>query len=132
MTTWRPFRKSDEPTLRERHAAQCRAMGQTFAFPNLDDPRYLVVEVAVRDGEIVGAIAAHATIEVMFLGGDPKLAREAVRAREKLEQRLTGAGADEAHAFVPNAILRSMEPILRRLGFRRSNEAFTVFYRELP
>ncbi|MGH9482513.1 MAG: hypothetical protein ACRD1L_10540 [Terriglobales bacterium] len=131
MTGWRPYRKSDEAALRRKHAAQCSALGEAFTFPDFSDPRYLVVEVMERDGEVVGAVAAHATLEVMFIGGDPLMARAAVGARERLAQRLRAAGGDEAHAFVPRTVLRRMEPILRRLGFRRSNERYTPFYREL-
>lgn len=131
MITWRSYLRSDDAALRWRHAQQCLAMGERFHYPDFSDPRYLVVEVAERNGEVVGAVAAHATLEMMFVGGDPLVARAAVKAREKLAARLRAAGGDEAHAFVPKGMLRRMEPIMRRLGFRRSNEAYVPFYREL-
>ncbi len=124
---WRPLRPDDVAPLRARHQAQAAE----FAFPDFDDPRYLLAEVAERDGKLLGAVAAHATIELMFVGATPALLRAAVRERERLRARLLAAGCDEAHAFVPRALAPRMEPLLRRLGFRRSNAAFLPFYREL-
>ena len=131
MIRWRPYRSSDGGRLRERHEAQCRAMGAEFPYPDFSDPRYVVVEVAERDGELAGAVAAHATIEVMLIGAEAAVARAAVRERRHLVERLRGAGADEAHAFVPRRLLKRMEPVMRRLGFRRSNESYVAFYQEL-
>jgi hypothetical protein len=131
MIRWRPYRAEDDRALRLRHARQCEASGVEWAYPNFDDPRYLVIEVAERDGEVLGAVAAHATVEMMFVGCDPLTARAAVRAQAALRRRMTAAGCDEVHAFVPRRWLKSMEPLLRRLGFRRSNGSYEPFYREL-
>jgi hypothetical protein len=126
-TLWRQLRPGDVPQLRARHAAQ----GAPFAFPDFDDPRYVLAEVAECDGALLGAVAAHATVEMMFVGATPALLRAAVRERERLRARLLAAGCDEAHAFVPRALAPRMEPLLRRLVFRRSNEDFLPYYREL-
>jgi hypothetical protein len=45
--------------------------------------------------------------------------------------QLRALGADELHAFVPRACLAAMEPLLERMGFRRSNEAFLPLYQSL-
>lgn len=127
MITWRPIRPTDEPVLRARHAAQKAA----FVFPELADPRFVLVEVAEKNGTIAGAIAAHATLELMFLGADPLVVRAAVRDRARFARQLRALGADEAHVFIPNRLLASMEPLLVRLGFRRSNQDYTPFYQEL-
>ncbi|MGH9413015.1 MAG: hypothetical protein ACRD0Y_04670 [Terriglobales bacterium] len=127
MITWRPFRPEDAAALRARHCEQ----GAGFAFPDLADPRYLWTQVAERDGRIVGAVAAHATLELMFVGADPLVVRAAVHSRHRFAAMLRSAGADEAHAFIPNRLLARMEPLLTRLGFRRSNQAYTPFYQEL-
>lgn len=127
MITWRPFRSTDATVLLARHAARKAA----FAFPDLADPRFVLVEVAEKDGQIVGAVAAHATLELMFLGADPSVVRAAVRDRDHFAGQLRKLGADEAHIFVPNRLLGSMEPLLVRLGFRRSNQDYTPFYQEL-
>lgn len=131
MIIWRPYRRQDKAALERRHHAQCSRSGVDFAFPDLDDPRYLVTEVAEYNGRIVGAVTAHATIEVMFVGADPLVARAAVRARRRFIQRLQQAGADEAHAFVPNRLLTKMRPLMRLLGFAQSNQDYTVFYQSL-
>lgn len=131
MIRFRSYRALDQPALRRLHARQVRRSGATFAFPNLDDPRYLRTFVAERDGEIVGAIVTHATLETFFVGDDPGLLRAAIRAKPALERALASAGADELHAFVPRRWRRAMAPLLKRLGFRPSNEAFVTFYREL-
>ncbi len=127
MTAWRPLLADDLPQLRARHEAQ----GAPFAFPDFDDPRYLLAEVAEGDGALLGAVAAHATVELMLVGATPALLRAAIRERERLRTRLLAAGCDEAHAFVPRALAARMEPLLQRLGFRRSNEGFLPYYREL-
>ncbi|MGH9475435.1 MAG: hypothetical protein ACRD1C_03780 [Terriglobales bacterium] len=131
MISWRPYRAADRKRLRERHCAWCASSGVAFPFPDLDDPRYLITQVAVRNGEVVGAVTAHATVELMFLGADADVARSAVRERARMAEVLRAAGADEAHAFVPNALLDGMEPLLRRFGFQRSNQDYTVFYTKL-
>lgn len=87
--------------------------------------------VAERDGRVVGALTFHATLEAMFVGGDAGMVRDAVRRRHDFEEELRGAGADEVHAFVPRRVLHSMKPLLRRFGFRRSNQGFVTFYREI-
>lgn len=127
MITWRPFRSIDVAALRARHAAQHAAL----AFPDLADPRFVLIEVAENNGQVVGAVAAHATLELMFVGADPGVVRAAVRARAHFTDQLRRRGADEAHAFVPNRLLAGMEPLLIRLGFRRSNQDYTPFYQEL-
>lgn len=127
MITWRAFRPADEAALRARHAAQ----KAEFVFPELADPRFVLVEVAENNGEIAGALAAHATLELMFLGANPLAVRAAVRNRARFAFQLRALGADEAHVFVPNRLLASMEPLLVRLGFRRSNQNYTPFYQEL-
>ncbi|HEY7855886.1 MAG TPA: hypothetical protein VIC32_05535, partial [Terriglobales bacterium] len=116
---WRGFRPGDEPELRAAHAAQCAGLGMQFAFPDLEDPRTLLVAVCERAGKVVGAVVAHATVEVMFVGGDGNMVRSAVRQESVLAEWLRALGADEAHAFVPRRWVRSMQPILRRLGFAR-------------
>lgn len=128
---WRRFRPEDEAQLRRAHAQQCAAMGSRFAFPDLDDSRYYLAAAGERDGQVEGAIVAHATTEVMFLGGNRHLTRSAIANREMFEQWLRGAGADEAHAFVPITVLPQMHPLLARLGFRRSNPDFVPYFREL-
>lgn len=131
MITWRPYRRGDEAALRSRHLRQCEALGVRFAFPDLDDPRYVLGEVAERGGQVVGAVVFHATLEAMFLGGDAAMVRAAVGRQCAWSGMLRQLGADEVHAFVPRRALRAMERILRRLGFRRSNEAYVPFYREV-
>ncbi|HUX66397.1 MAG TPA: hypothetical protein VMV31_02795 [Terriglobales bacterium] len=128
MIHWRPYQPGDEAALRRRHEAQ----GGLFAFPELSaDPRYLLVEVAERDGEVAGAFVAHATIEVYLLGADAGVARAALKEGPRWRRQLQAIGADEAHAFVPRAVVGGMEPLLRRVGLRRSNESFVPFYCEL-
>ncbi|TAN23904.1 MAG: hypothetical protein EPN33_03555 [Acidobacteria bacterium] len=127
MISWRPFRSADEAALRARHVAQNAA----FAFPDLADPRFVLVEVAEKDGQIIGAVGAHVTIELMFVGADSLVVRAAVRDRARFAGQLRALGADEAHVFVPNRLLAGMEPLLVRLGFRRSNQDYTPFYQEL-
>ncbi len=131
MTTWRPMQASDLAPLQAAHARQCGAMGVEFAFPELADPRYLLARVAERGGKVVGAVVFHATLEAMFVGGDAAMARAAVARRQEFEKELRWCGADEVHAFVPRGLLRSMEPLLRRLGFRRSNPEYVAYYREV-
>lgn len=131
MIRWRPCRQGDEAVLRSRHAAQCQALGVRFAFPDLDDPRYVLAEVAEREGKVVGAVLFHATLEAMFLGGDAGMVREAVSRQWVWSGMLHHLGADEVHAFVPRRALRAMERIVRRMGFRRSNEEYVTFYREI-
>lgn len=128
---WRCFREADAPALREAHARQCAALGAQFAFPELDDPRYFRIVTGEREGRVEGAIVAHATTEVMFLGGNRHLVRSAIEQRGALEHWLRSAGVDEAHAFVPVTVLPQMHPLLQRLGFRRSNPDFIPYYREL-
>lgn len=128
---WRGYRRADEPALRRAHARQCMALGSEFAFPDLDDPRYFLIATGEREGRAEGAIVAHATTEVMFVGGNRHLLRDAIRNRERWERWLVAAGADEAHAFVPGMALPQMDPLLARLGFRRSNPDFVPYYREL-
>lgn len=128
---WRPYRPEDETALREAHQRQCAAGGEGFAFPDFRDPRYVWALVGERGDQVLGAIVAHATLELMFVGGDAGLVRDAVRRRHWLEEQLRGLGADEAHAFVPRRQLRAMRPLLHRLGFRPSAEGFVPFYREL-
>ncbi|MGH8115524.1 MAG: hypothetical protein ACREPS_10805 [Rhodanobacteraceae bacterium] len=131
MTRWRAYEPGDEIALRAAHATQCQAAGTDFAFPNFADPRYILVSVAERNGEVIGAVAAHATIEMLFVGGDAPMVRSAVRRRGQFAAWLRTLGCDEAHAFVPNRLVKKMEPVLQRLGFRRSNSAYTTFYAEL-
>jgi hypothetical protein len=128
---WRGFRREDETKLRQAHARQCAALGTDFGFPDLNDPHYFLAATGERDGEVEGAIVAHATTEVMFLGGNRHLLRHAIERRGRFEQWLRAAGADEAHAFIPATALPQMHPLLRRLGFRRSNPEFIPYYREL-
>jgi hypothetical protein len=125
--TWRPLDRGDVAGLQARHEAQQAG----FAFPDFEDPRYVLAEVAEREGRLLGAVAAHATVELMFVGATPELLRAAVRGREWLRMRLLASGCDEAHAFVPRTLAPRMDPLLRRLGFRRSNDAFLPYYREL-
>ncbi|MGH9487058.1 MAG: hypothetical protein ACRD04_05645 [Terriglobales bacterium] len=131
MTFFRELRPVDLSALQAAHQRQCAALGCQFGFPDLSDPRYLLTLVAERDGVLIGALTAHATIELMFLGGDPLMVRATIRDRSLLAQRLRTAGCDEAHAFVPNVRLPAMAPLLRRLGFRRSNSGYTPFYASL-
>jgi len=128
---WRRFRPGDEPALRAAHAAQCAGLGMHFAFPDVDDERTLLIAVCERGSQVLGAVMAHATVEVMFVGGDARMVRSAVRHESVLAGWLRALGADEAHAFVPRKWVGSMQPILRRLGFERSNELYTPFYRAL-
>lgn len=128
MIRWRRHLAGDTTALRLRHEAQAAP----FAFPELTaDPRYLMVEVAERDGEVAGAFVAHATIEVYLLGADAGVARAAVRRAAAWRAMLRDLGADEAHVFVPRAAVAGMEPLLRRAGLRRSNETFVPFYSEI-
>lgn len=132
MIAFRPYRAEDRAALEDLHRQQVGESGAVFAFPDLDDPRYLRVYIAERDGQVVGAVIFHATVETFFVGADPTLVRATVRHRQALERDLTAAGADELHAFVPRALANKMRPLLERLGFRRSNPAFEPWYRELP
>jgi hypothetical protein len=124
---WRPLQPDDIASLRDRHEAQQAG----FAFPDFGDPRYVMVQVAERGGAVLGAVAAHATVELMFVGATPALLRAAVHGHGLLRARLVAAGCDEAHAFVPRHLAARMEPLLRRMGFRRSNESYLPYYQEL-
>lgn len=135
MITWRQYRASDEAALRRAHARQCAALaaggGEPFAFPPLDDPRYLMVEVAERDGMVVLAVAAHATVEMMLIGGDAPTVGSAIRRRQHFRARLRAAGCDEAHAFAARALERPMAALLARAGFRPSSQGYVPYYTEI-
>lgn len=131
MITWRPYFRDDWEALRRLHKAWCGRAGVRFAFPDLDDPRYLLTRVAERNGAVAGAVTAHATVELMLVGANAAVARSAIRERAQLAEELRAAGCDEAHAFVPVALLGGMEPLMRRAGFRRSNQEYTTFYASL-
>lgn len=129
--TWRPWQPADEGALRTAHASQCGRLRTWFDFPNLRDPRYIWALTAERAGEARGVIAAHATLEGMIVGGEAAMMRDLIEHRSWFLDQLRVRGADEVHAFVPRAGLRALEPLLGRLGFRRSNEAFLPMYQSL-
>ena len=131
MITFRLYRPEDRSALEELHRRQVQCTKTEYAFPDLDDPRYLRVFVAEKDGALLGAVVAHATVEVFFLGDDPELIRATVRERNAIRDELVRVGADEAHAFVPVRLAEKMGRLLARLGFRRSSAAFETWYREL-
>lgn len=131
MIYWRRYRTEDGAALKARHEAECARAGFRFEFPALDDPRYLMCEVAERDGQPVAALVVHATVEVMLIGADAAVARAAVEQAPLFAERLRAIGADEAHAFVPKRLMAGMAPLLRRAGFRASNADYVPYYREI-
>jgi hypothetical protein len=128
---WRPWQPADDAALRLAHAAQCSRLHTWFEFPNLLDPRYIWALTAERGGEARGVIAAHATLEGMIVGGEAAMMRDLAEHTSWFVDQLRALGADEVHAFVPRAGLRALEPLLGRLGFRRSNEAFLPLYQSI-
>ncbi|MGH9415412.1 MAG: hypothetical protein ACRD01_02180 [Terriglobales bacterium] len=135
MTTWRGYRPDDEGALRAAHQRQCAAItargGEGFAFPDLGDLRYLLAEAAEREGELLGAVVAHATVELMLVGGSRAMLHSLAKRGPELRGRLRALGCDEVHAFVPRARLDSMTALLGALGMRRSNPAYVPYYTEL-
>lgn len=129
--TIRLYEPRDETALQAIHARQCAGIGADYPFPDLRDPRYYRVFVVEQDGEVAGAIVCHLTTELFAIADNPQVIRAVLNKREAVEEVLRQAGADELHAFVPNGMVAKMKSILRRAGFRRSNENFTTFYREV-
>ncbi|MGN6591700.1 MAG: hypothetical protein ACTHJX_02250 [Terriglobales bacterium] len=128
---WRPWQPADAAALRRAHAVQCGRLNTWFEFPDLRDPHYVWALTAERNGEAQGVIAAHATLEAMIVGGEAAMMRDLIEHRDWFVHQLRALGADELHAFVPRACLAAMEPLLGRMGFRRSNEAFLPLYQSL-
>lgn len=133
---WLMCAHPDPGTRAELAAVHARQQGklrpeERYAMPQLDDPRYLAVWVAYRDGRAVGAIVAHATLEVYAIGDSPLLLRAAAAQQGRWRRWLSQAGCDEAHCFVPASLAGKLQRWLARFGFRRSNPAFTPFYTEI-
>src|SRR6185437_2808877 len=129
--SWRAYTPADADALRRRHALQCAAPGTAFAFPDLTDPRYVLAAVAENASGLLGAVVAHATLELMFVGGTPRMVASLARDPGWLRRELVSLGADEVHAFVPRARQRAMHPLLARLGLRPSNPDYVPYYGQL-
>lgn len=126
MITRRAYRPDDEPALRAIHAQQCGAVGAETPFP-ANDTQTFTMAVFEEDGRVVGAVVAHAAIELYYIAADAMALRAAWREHDAIRAELAAAGIDEVRLFELVATLDKLEPLLRRLGFEPMNPAYRQF-----
>lgn len=113
----RPYDSSDLNEVRSIHERS-----SDFPLPNLSDPLYVVKEVAIHNGQIVGLGAIRLTTEAVVILDLDKKSTTRARAIENLlrtgiykSQKL---GLDEMHCFLTGEITHSFADVLKnKFGF---------------
>jgi hypothetical protein len=125
LITRRAYQSSDEAALRAIHARQCEAIGAQTPYP-ANDTQTFAMAVFEENGRVVGAVVAHAAIELYYIAADAMALRAAWREHDVIRAELAAAGIDEVRLFELESTLSKLEPLLRRLGFHAADPRYRL------
>jgi hypothetical protein len=126
----RAYTDADFESLREMHAAQ----GFGYAFPDFNDPLFLVRSIVEEDGRPRMAAFLRLTAEAYLLA-DPREGSPRQRWRwllvlhEAVRQEAAARGLADVQAFLPPRVARAFGRRLAALGWRR--DPWTCYTRQV-
>lgn len=135
--TLRPARISDLEDIREWHAAQNVRDSTGYPLPrifNADGTLSVRVPVALigeKDGEAQQALFVERCGELQFAGCDPRATAFARRDIDALATVLRWQGYGSLYCRVPVSLAKSVGKPLKAAGFKRINEQFVTFFKDL-
>lgn len=125
----RPYTEADLATVRSLH----ERFG-SFPLPRLTEPQYIVKEVAIESGEVIGFGAVRITSEILTILDLEKPVKVRAEAVNQLMQagifKSQKLGIDEMHCFLTGDLAEGFARYLKRhLGFEDCpGKALTLIY----
>jgi len=125
----RPYAETDLESLRAMHAAQ----GFGYAFPNLNDPLFLVRSVVEEEGQPRMAALLRLTAEAYLLadpceGSPHQRWRWLLALHESVRQEAAARGLADVQAFLPPRVAGRFGRRLEALGWH--NDPWACYTRE--
>jgi hypothetical protein len=134
----RSMRPSDVPILLPLHVEQNLRDGTSYPLPRMFDEQgkldrniALAISMTKDDEPIQGVYFGARTVEMMFVGCNPKATLYSAREIASVRYALRAMKYEAIHTLIPKALVGVLQRPLEDAGFKRLDERFAYFYQEI-
>jgi hypothetical protein len=137
-TVLRLAEPKDMPQLFALHAQQNRRDRTRYPLAEIFDedgrqaPNIPYALVIVRGDEVLGGMIFESKcLDMMLIGCNPRVTLMAERERKGILYTLRKMGFISIRALVTKTVVKQLGPVLKKAGFRRYDDRFASFFRDI-
>lgn len=139
-TIMRPAEPKDVPQLIELHQKQLERDGTKYPLPEIfsedgrQDKRIPLAMVVSLGSKIFGAVIFEDNgvgVEMMLIGCSPRITAVLERERNAVLYTLRLMGFQWIRSLIPKRVVNGLKKPMKGCGFRRDDNRFASFFREV-